>query len=372
MPRIAHLTSSEVPIEEVRVRAFTIPTDFPESDGTLEWDRTTLVLAEIDAGGKTGIGYTYADIATCELVNEKLRDVLLGRDALATEAAWWAMLRSVRNLGRSGIASMAISCLDVALWDLKAKLLGVPVVQLMGGRVRSAVPIYGSGGFCSYSDLQLTDQFHGWAEQGITMMKMKVGRDDIADLHRVYVARQAIGPEIQLFVDANGAYTRKRALAMSEHFSHYDVRWFEEPVSSDALEDLKMVRLRINPHIEIAAGEYGYDIAYFRRMLEATAVDVLQADTTRCGGFTGFLQASTLCVAFDIPMSAHCAPLLHAHVGSVAPKLRHVEYFHDHVRIENKFFEGMLRPDNGALSVDLSRPGLGIELKRADAERYAA
>lgn len=372
MPRLAHFGSNAALIDAVRVRAFTIPTDLPESDGTLEWNQTTMVLAEIDAGGHIGLGYTYADLATAELIRNTLADVLLGCDAFQTTALWWAMVRRIRNLGRQGICSMAISALDIALWDLKAKLLGVPVLQLMGGPVRSSVALYGSGGFCSYTDDQLTRQFRGWIDEGFTMVKMKIGRDPIADLHRVYVARKAIGETAQLFVDANGAFSRKQALDMAAHLEHYDVRWFEEPVSSDALADLHALRVRVAPTIEIAAGEYGYDTLYFRRMLEAGAVDVLQADATRCGGFTGFLQASALCTAFDVPLSAHTAPLLHAHVGCAAPKLRHVEYFHDHARIERKFFDGAAQPQNGHLAPDSARPGLGIDLRASDAERYAA
>lgn len=364
--------SDSVKIESVRVQPFVIPTDFPESDGTIEWDKTTLVLAHIEAGGKTGIGYTYADMATALLIRDTLANEIKGKNALNTNACWWAMVRRIRNLGRSGIASMAISCLDVALWDLKSKLLGAPLVTLMGGAVRDSVPVYGSGGFTSYSDTQLERQFSGWVEQGIRRVKMKIGRDAVADLHRVYVARECIGPDVELFVDANGAYSPKLALSQAEQFIKQGVRWFEEPVSSDDLKQLNLLRFRMPSQIEVAAGEYGYDITYFRRMLEAGAVDVLQADATRCAGYTGFLQVSDLCIAFDSPLSAHCAPLLHIQVGCVAEKMRHLEYFHDHVRIENKLFDGVPQPVNGRLAPDPSRLGLGIELKRADAERYAA
>ena len=359
-------------IKSVRVQAFTIPTDLPESDGTLEWDSTTLVLAEIEAGGKTGIGYTYADLSTAELIRDTLASVIQGENALNTNACWWAMIRRIRNLGRTGISSMAVSCLDVALWDLKSKLLDVPLAVLMGGMLRESVPIYGSGGFTSYTDAQMTRQFTGWVQQGIRSVKMKIGRDPVADLHRVHHVRSVIGPDVELFIDANGAYTRKLALSQAEQFALEGVRWFEEPVSSDDLEGLKLLRFRMPPEMEIAAGEYGYDAGYFRRMLEAGAVDVLQADATRCGGYTGFLQVADLCVAFDSPLSAHCAPQLHVHLGCVSQKLRHIEYFHDHVRIERMLFDGASLPVRGRLAPDLSRPGLGIELKRADAARFAA
>ena len=266
---------------------------------------------------------------------------------------------------------MAISAVDIALWDLKARLLNVPLLTLLGA-ARKSVPIYGSGGFTSYSEKQLLDQLTGWVKQGITRVKMKVGRDAKADVGRVAAARAAIGPKAELFVDANGAYSRKQALAQAEKFAERNVTWFEEPVSSDDLAGLRLLRNRVPAGMEVAAGEYGYEAGYFRRMLATGAVDVLQADATRCGGITGFLQAAALCEAHHIPLSAHTAPSIHTHLGCAAIPLRHLEYFHDHVRIENMFFDGVRSPVNGDLSPDLSRPGMGIELKHADVQRFAA
>ena len=359
-----------VALGKARASAYKVPTDAPESDGTLEWDSTTLVLVEIEAGGKHGIGYSYADAATATLVNSLLSKVTEGRDALDIPGAWAAMLAAIRNLGRGGIAAMAVSAVDNALWDLKAKLLGLPLFKLMGA-VRDAAPVYGSGGFCSYSDAQLREQLGGWAADGIGMVKMKVGREPRRDPARARVARKAIGDEVQLFVDANGAYSRKQALHMTGVFANEcDVRWFEEPVTSDDLDGLRLLRDRAPAPMDIAAGEYGYTPWYFRRMLAAGAVDVLQADATRCAGISGFMQASALCEAFHLPLSAHCAPALHAHPACAARPLRHIEYFHDHVRIENLLFDGALQPVHGALHPDPSRPGLGLEFKHADAERY--
>ncbi|MGZ4813836.1 MAG: enolase C-terminal domain-like protein [Terriglobales bacterium] len=359
------------PITHIDVSAFTIPTDFPESDGTYQWDRITLVLVQAKAGAETGIGYTYADTATAELIRSKLTEVVQGKDALDVTGAWSAMVHSIRNLGRPGICSMAISAVDTCLWDLKARLLNLPLVKLFG-QVHDGINIYGSGGFTSYSNEQLADQLSGWVKQGIPRVKMKIGRDPQVDPHRVRVAREAIGPEPNLFVDANGAYTCKQALKLAYEFVRYGVVWFEEPVSSDDLDGLRLIRYRAPAGMNIAAGEYGYDSWYFRRMLEAGAVDFLQADATRCAGFTGFLQAAALCEAHHLPLSAHCAPTLHVHVGCAAIPLRNLEYFHDHVRIENMLFDGVPQPKNGKLYPDLSRPGIGLELKRADAQRFAA
>jgi L-alanine-DL-glutamate epimerase-like enolase superfamily enzyme len=368
---IANRTIPMIPVLSIRVSSYSIPTDSPESDGTLEWNTTTLVLVEAKAGGKTGLGYTYADLATAALIGETLRDVVVGGDAMSPGAAYISMWQRVRNLGRPGICSMAISAIDCALWDLKARLLDVPLVTLLG-QMREGAQVYGSGGFTSYSDRQLADQLGGWAGQGIRSVKMKVGRDPRRDIERVRVAREAIGPDVELFVDANGAYGRKQALAQAELFAAFDVRWFEEPVSSDDLEGLRLLRDRAPAKMEIAAGEYGYDIFYFQRMLAAGAVDVQQADITRCGGVTGFLQVASLCQAHNIPLSAHTAPALHAHVACAVTPFKNLEYFHDHLRIESRLFDGLPQLVKGELRPDTSRPGLGLELKRGDAQRLAA
>ncbi len=361
----------QVPVERLRVFNYTVPTDLAESDGTLKWDKTTLVLVQAAAAGKTGLGYTYADSAATALIHDTLAELVVGGDAMAPTAAYLTMWRRIRNLGRPGICSMAISAVDCALWDLKAKILDLPLVTLLG-QVRTGVPIYGSGGFTSYSNPQLAAQLSGWVKEGIPRVKMKVGRDAKEDLQRVKVARDAIGRSPELFVDANGAYSRKQAIAQAEIFNFYRVSWFEEPVSSDDLEGLRLIRDRAPAGMDIAAGEYGYDIFYFRRMLAAGAVDVQQADITRCGGVTGILQVAALCEAHNLPLSGHTAPALHTHIACALPACKNLEYFHDHVRIERMLFDGLPQLVNGELRPDLSRPGMGLELKVADAARYAA
>ncbi|MEI7035513.1 enolase C-terminal domain-like protein [Fulvimonas yonginensis] len=357
-------------IARVEAGAYRIPTDAPEADGTIAWDATTMVLARVSAGGHTGLGYTYGHAAVAAVIADPLRDLLLERDADDIPGAWAAMNRSLRNIGRPGVGLMAVAAVDVALWDLKARLHGTSVVRLLG-REREAVPVYGSGGFTSYPVERLQAQLAGWVEQGMRRVKMKVGSQPQADPARVRAAREAIGAGPELMVDANGAYARKQALALAERYAQEGVGWFEEPVSSDDLPGLRLLRDRAPAGMAIAAGEYGWDAGYFRRMLQAGAVDVLQIDGTRCGGFTGFLQAAAVAQSFGVPVSAHCAPHLHAHVCCAVTHLAHVEYFHDHARIEAMAFDGLpqLR-DDGALVVDADRPGLGFVFRQADVERY--
>ena len=362
-------TRTEVAVDGLSVVAYEIPTDAPESDGTLEWESTTLVLVEARAGGETGLGFTYGDVAVATLIDSKLASIAEGADALAPAAVWQRMRAALRNAGQPGVGAMALSAVDIALWDLKAKLSGVALADVLP-RFRARVPIYGSGGFCSYSDEHLAEQLAGWADAGIGSVKMKVGRDRGRDRERVRAARSAIGPNVELMVDANGAYERKEALAWADRFAEYGVTWFEEPVSSDDLEGLRLLRDRAPAGMSIAAGEYGWDHFYFERMLAAGAVDVLQADVTRCGGITGLRAAGAVAAAHSVPLSAHCAPAISAHACCGVEAFEHLEYFHDHVRIEGMLFDGTLDPDQGFLEPDRSRAGLGLELKRDAAREY--
>ncbi|HZD73336.1 MAG TPA: enolase C-terminal domain-like protein [Actinomycetota bacterium] len=357
------------PVAGIDARAYQVPTEQPESDGTLAWDSVTIVVVHAGAGGSQGVGYTYADPSLAPLINDKLAGVVRDAPAFDVPAISRRLYGEIRNLGRPGLCAEAISAVDVALWDLKARLLDLPLAALLG-RARDACPIYGSGGFTSYTTEQLAAQLAGWVHGGIPRVKLKVGRDPGADPRRVETARDAIGPDAGLFVDANGAYSRKQALQLAAVFAEQGVSWFEEPVSSDDLEGLRLLRDRAPAGMEVAAGEYAFDLFTFRRMLDAESVDVIQPDATRCGGVTGFLKAATLAETHGVPVSAHCAPSLHAHVGCAVAGLRHIEYFHDHVRIEHLLFDGVREPDGGSLRPDMTRPGLGLELKRADAERY--
>ncbi len=331
-----------------------------------------MVLVEAAAGNQTGIGYSYTDASAVRLIKETLAKQVEGRGAFDVSGAHLAMLHTIRNLGRPGLAATAIAAVDNALWDLKCRLLNISLLDLLGA-ANDRAAVYGSGGFTTYSDEQLRAQLGGWAQGGFKAVKMKLGRAPgrETEMARVRAARESIGDGVELYVDANGAYDRKEALAMANQFAGQDVRWFEEPVSSDDLEGLRLLRDRGPAGMRIAAGEYGYDLFYFRRMLEAGAVDVLQADATRCLGLTGFLRVAALAEAFGVPFSFHCAPALHASVACALPNFTVGEYFHDHARIENLFFDATLQPVDGCLRPDRSRPGLGLEFKRADAERYA-
>jgi L-alanine-DL-glutamate epimerase-like enolase superfamily enzyme len=349
----------------MEVSVFEVPTDQPEADGTLAWDKTTVIVVEVYAQGERGTGWTYSGPGAATVARTELAQHVIGHNVFDIAGANQSMLRSCRNMGGPGLASCAISAVDIALWDLKARLLSVPLVSLFG-RARDAVPVYGSGGFTTYDDDTTVRQLEKWVgEWGMDKVKIKIGEswgtNDARDLARVALARRVIGDKAQLFVDANGAYTRKQAVRMGRSFhAEQGVTWFEEPVSSDDLPGLREVR--DSCAVDVAAGEYGFSYWYFAPMVAAQAVDCVQADVTRCGGYTGWLAVAALCAANQLDISGHCAPNLHAPVAACAPNLRHLEYFHDHHRIENMLFDGALSPDGGALTPRTDQPGHGLTL----------
>jgi L-alanine-DL-glutamate epimerase-like enolase superfamily enzyme len=368
-PTAATATGAGVRIDGLDVSAYEVPTATDhEEDGTLVWDSTTIVVVEIRSGEHTGLGYTYCDPSAAAVIQAKLAAIVAGADPLMPQRTWAEMETQTRQLGHTGIAAMAISAVDVALWDLKARLLGVCLADALP-RYRERMPIYGSGGFCNYSDDELADQVRGWLDDGCDSVKIKVGRAEDDD-RRVQLVRSIAGPDVEIMVDANGANQPPDAMRWAERYRELGVTWFEEPVSSDDLSGMARVRERVPAGLAVAAGEYGWNLPYFQRMLDAGAVHVLQADVTRCGGITNLLRIDGLCKARSMPFSAHCAPAISAHACCAMETAIHIEYFFDHQRIESLLFDGAPRPAGGLLTPDRSRPGLGLELKREDARRY--
>jgi L-alanine-DL-glutamate epimerase-like enolase superfamily enzyme len=359
-------------VRDITSAVYVIPTDAPEADGTLAWDKTTMVLAVARAGAAEGIGWSYCAAAAHSVIADVLAGAVVGRSALDVPGAAAAMARAVRNIGRPGVAATAISAVDIALWDLKARLLGCSLARLLG-HARDDVPVYGSGGFTNYSTRQTREQLTGWVERDhIPRVKIKIGENwggnERRDLERVALAREVIGPGTELYVDANGGYTTGQAVRMAARMAECGVTWFEEPVSSEDLAGLAAVRRQVLP--DVAAGEYSWSLADSARLIAAGAVDCLQLDVTRCGGVTEFLRGSALAASHNLESSGHCAPNLHARIGTAVPNLRHVEYFHDHQRIERIFFDGALSPAGGVMVPDPGQPGLGLTLREPDAERY--
>jgi L-alanine-DL-glutamate epimerase-like enolase superfamily enzyme len=365
------LPELDVKIERLEAVAYTIPTDSPESDGTKQWDSTTWIVVHAHAGGEVGLGYTYGPSSVAHLIASMLADSVRGRSALEPHRVHALLRAGLRDAGQAGLGALALSAVDIALHDLRARLLNVPLTVALDS-MHDCVPIYGSGGFTTYDGGRVAEQLGGWAAQGIPRVKMKIGREPAQDAGRMAAAREAIGPDVELMVDANGAFSPDQALAWAARHSRFGIGYFEEPVSSDDLPGLRHIRRRISSDVAIAAGEYSWSQLDVRRMLEAEAVDIMQADVTRCGGITGILQIGALCEAHQRPFSAHCAPAITAHVGCAIPSLIHCEYFHDHVRIEGMLLNGVAPVRDGALRPDRGVAGHGMTLREDEARRYRA
>jgi L-alanine-DL-glutamate epimerase-like enolase superfamily enzyme len=362
----------DVRIDDVRAAAYEVPTDFPEADGTLAWDSTTVVVCEVRAGGVTGLGYTYEHQGCVPVIEAKLGPMIHGHDAMDVPGAWVKMQRGIRNMGWPGLVACSLSAVETALYDAKARLLGLPLVSLFG-RVKHAVQVYGSGGFTTYPDDRTRAQLQRWVhELQIPRAKIKIGEswgtDVRRDLHRVELARETVGDDVELFVDANGAYSVAQAVRVGYALAEHGVTWYEEPVSSENLAGLRHVRSQVS--VDVAAGEYGYHLPYFDTMVDAGAVDCLQVDVTRCGGYGEWLRTAALAAGRSLEVSGHCAPNLSAHVAAATPNFRHLEYFHDHERIEGMLFDGVLSPVDGCLRPDIDRPGHGLTLKPSAADAY--
>lgn len=357
-------------LDRIQAVGYSVPTERPESDGTLQWDSTGVVVVHVSAGDVTGVGWSYAHPAAALIVDELVAPATLGHGAMDVPGLWQRAWSAIRNQRQGGLAAMAVSAFDVAAWDLKARLMEVSLVSLLG-RVRESMPAYGSGGFTSCSVDELCDQLAGWREQGVVAVKMKVGRAPLDDPRRVAAARDAIGPDVSLYVDANEAWSARQAVrTIHELWSESGIERAEEPVGSDDLRGLRFVRDNVPPGVAVTAGEYGDSSREFRRMLDAGAVDVLQADVTRCGGITGLARAAAIAGSFGVPVSAHTAPTIHAHVGCALQEMVDVEWFHDHVRIERELLDGAVELERGLLTPDPARPGLGVELRTDDAAPY--
>jgi L-alanine-DL-glutamate epimerase-like enolase superfamily enzyme len=357
------MTSTRTPIDGATVAVYRFPTDRPEADGTLRWDATTAVTATVHAGKQQGLGWTYSTAAAARVITDHLAPAITGRDLMDTPAC--------RNLGTRGLVMQAISAVDIALWDLKARALDVPLAALFG-RARDTVPVYGSGGFTTLTDAELADQVHGWAAAGCTAMKIKIGQcwgtEIDRDIARVNTFRDLAGTGVDLMVDANGGYPAGQARRVGATLDRLGVVWFEEPVSSDDLTGLAAVRAAVR--CDVAAGEYAADLYDLIRL--CPVVDCLQLDVTRCGGYTGWLRGAAVAQAHNLQISAHCAPALHAPVAAAVPNLRHVEWFVDHARLEPLLVDGAPTVRHGALHLSDHTPGHGMTIAARAAHHRAA
>jgi L-alanine-DL-glutamate epimerase-like enolase superfamily enzyme len=327
---------------------YRFPTPTPQTDATLGWDASTVVAVTAHAGDLTGLRWTYSTAAAATLVRDVLCSALSGRPVDNVAGAFEQMRRVCRNFGIRGVVMQAVSAVDIAVWNLKARVHGLVLPDVFG-KVHEDVMVYGSGGSLRMTDAEMSAQLRHWLDLSCRAAKIKIGldrgEDPARDLERIRLSRDTLPSDVDLMVDANGAYDRGRARRVGAALDEVGVTWFEEPVTSDDVAGLGELRNMLR--CDVAAGEYSAEPADSAALVGA--VYCLQLDATRCGGYTGFVRAAALADAFQLPLSAHCAPAVHAPVAVATPRLRHKEYFADHERLEPMLLHGVPAIHDGRL-----------------------
>jgi L-alanine-DL-glutamate epimerase-like enolase superfamily enzyme len=306
------------------------------------------------------------------VIERSLKPLLVDQDPLCHEKLWDDMFWRVRGFGRKGIAFNAISAVDIALWDLKAKAFGVPLYRLLGPYT-DTVPIYGSGGWTHFTEAELIAEQMGYVERGIPRVKMKLAKDfgqaEEEDLLRLAAVRKAVGDGVEIFVDANNGYYAKQAIAMGRRFVDYNVRWFEEPVLADDIQGLAAIAKAIE--IPVATGENEYTKYGFKDLISQGGADIVQPDVGRVGGVTEWMKVAHLAHAFNLPVAPHAVQLVHMHLACATPNLRVVEYLGFSEEADKIWYTEFPEPKDGMWSPYPDRPGLGLELDPAAVKKYA-
>jgi L-alanine-DL-glutamate epimerase-like enolase superfamily enzyme len=298
--------------------------------------------------GIEGLGVTAGSRAVRAVVEHDLKGLLIGQDPFCIEKLWNDMFWRVRGVGRKGIAFCAISAIDIALWDLKAKALGLPLYRLLGP-FRDSVPVYGSGGWTNFSEDELIREQMGYVERGMRAVKMKVGKDfgtaELEDLARLEAVREAIGDDVELLVDANNGYYAKQAVRMASEFEEYDVGWFEEPVLADDIEGLAEVARSTS--IPVATGEHEYTKYGFKDLIARGGADIVQPDVGRVGGITEWMKVAHLAHSFNLPVAPHAYQLVHLHLACATPNLKIVEYLGVGEQGDSVWYTEFPKPEDG-------------------------
>jgi L-rhamnonate dehydratase len=361
-------------ITDVRTTQLRVP-DLPGiQDATIRHRDTgrggLFIHLDTDAGiSGFGIG---SGSGTRAVIHDMLKPLLVGQNPLHHERLWDDMFWRVRGFGRKGVAFTAISAIDIALWDLKAKHFGVPLYQLLGPYTES-VPIYGSGGWTSFSEKELVSEQLSYVERGIPRVKMKVAKDfghcEAEDLQRLKAVRKTVGDDVEIYVDANNGFYAKQAIGFARKMADHNVGWFEEPVLADDIAGLAAIAKAID--IPVATGEHEYTKYGFKELIAQGGADIVQPDVGRVGGVTEWMKVAHLAHAFNLPVAPHAVQLVHLHLACCTPNLKVVEYLGVAEETDKLFYTEVPEPKDGMWSPFPDRPGLGLELDPKAVERYA-
>jgi L-alanine-DL-glutamate epimerase-like enolase superfamily enzyme len=353
-------------IDDVRTEWLRVPISPAIADATHVLRFMDLILVEVRAGEFCGSSYMlsfdYGPAVLRGLVDQELKRRVLGMEADDIRAVYETNLRATEYIGREGVAMWGTAAIDVALWDLLARRLGVPV-SLLFGAITKAVPVYGSGGWISYTDEQLADEVSRYVSRGFAGVKIKIGGDEDRDVERVRAARRAIGTDRKLMVDANQGLTLERALRLARRLEEFRLEWFEEPFPKDDLESY--ARLSNATEIPLAAGEREFGVPPFRRLVAARCLSVVQPDLLRVGGVTGWRQVAGLADSYLLRIAPHFYREYDVHLAAAQPNLIAIESF-DWL---DPLLEAPFEVRDGLAAVP-DRPGFGVTFRQEAIREY--
>ena len=365
-------------IESVAVCVARVPLDTVTSFATRTVSARDYALVKVrSVEGMEGIGFCYVGSAGGRIaqiaVEELLAPRLIGQDSLRVEGLWHEMYQESILQGRSGSVMRAISILDTALWDLNARSARLPLYQYLGAYVSDRVPAYASGGYylAGKTPKMLGEELKGYVARGFKAVKMKVGRlSPHEEEERIAAARDAVGPDVHLMLDANNAWNDvPTALTYMKRYEPYDPYWMEEPFSPDDIDS--HAKLAERTPVVIATGEIAYGRWYHKELLDKRGAEILQTDALVCGGITEWKRIAATAASYGVTMCPHWFHDVHAHLVAATPNARYVEFFpDDQVLNFRRLIDTQLADENGDLILPQT-PGLGFEFDARAVSKYA-
>lgn len=357
-------------IASFKIGSYSAPYAKPHTNGLYTYTDTEIVICEIRTdSGATGTGWTHGGPIVFQAMQE-IASTIIGQDEFCAERLWHQMYRP-KIWGRRGLTTRAISAIDIAIWDCIGKQVGVSVHKLVGGHAES-VPAYMAGGYYEPGKGldELQEEMSSRVSSGARSIKMKIGAASIKeDIARVKASREAVGPEVDLLVDANNAYSRLDALRMVRALEEFDVFWFEEPLAPDDLEG--SAELAAATDCPIALGENEYTKFGFKHVLEKRAADVLNADAQILGGITEWRKAASLAEVNHVPVAPHGDQEIHVHLVAGVPNGLIVEFYDNDLNsLKDAMFNDRLELDEHGRLTPPDRPGLGFDINYEALSRY--
>lgn len=353
-------------IAKVEVCLVSQPVTSGAADATRKVENIGFLIVRLTTDqGLEGFGVTYHEVggeATGILIEKNIKDKLIGLDPFATDSFLNEMAAYLRGVGRKGLMWCALSAVDIALWDLKGKIIGIPIYKLIGGN-RDKVEVYASGGWTSYDDDRLVDEISGMVRDGYKKVKFKVGVEGgqnlKRDVRRVEKVRDAVGPDVGIMLDANNCWDAATGARFANMVKDLDIMFLEEPVMADDITGL--AKYKRSTDLPLATGEHEYTKYGVRDLLVNNAADIVQTDGTRTGGFTELLKIAALTQAWNVKLAPHAMELIHMQIAggiSNCPFLEKLILFDE---LTYHTFKDAPRPVGGMIEIP-DEPGLGLTL----------